>query len=288
MLLSSVCFALVNILVKILTNSAELFPDIQQYPVLQVVFFRSIISLAICAAIIKSRNIPFWGNNKKWLLIRGFAGFTALSLFFFTLKNLPLAISITVQYLSPIFTILFAIFLQKEKFHPIRWLFFLFALSGVVVIGYFKDPNVDFNPWWLLGGIISAVISGIAYNAIIKCRDTDHPVTIVMYFPLVAAPLTFLACILTGYVIPVGIEWLILLGIGLLTQVAQVSMTRSFHLDKASRVTPIKYIGAIYAVAAGMFIFDENLGFYSSLGIILILLGVLMNSLFREKWLTKS
>ena len=288
MLLSSVCFALVNILVKILTNSADLFPTIQQYPVLEVVFFRSIVSLAICAAIIKARNLPFFGYNKKWLLIRGFAGFTALSLFFFTLKNLPLAISTTVQYLSPIFTILFAIFLQKERFHPIRWIFFFFALAGVVVIGYFKDSNMNFNTWWLLGGIVSAIISGIAYNAIIKCRDTDHPVTIVMYFPLVAAPITLILCIITGYVVPSGIEWIILVGIGLLTQMAQVSMTRAFHLDKASRVTPIKYIGAIYAVAAGLFIFDENLGLYSSIGIILILMGVLTNSLFKESWLKKN
>ncbi|MFT4600371.1 MAG: drug/metabolite transporter (DMT)-like permease [Arenicella sp.] len=282
MLLSALCFALINILVKILTNSAELFPEIQEYPVFEIVFFRSIISLAICTSIIKAKKIPFFGNNKKWLLIRGFAGFTALTLFFFTLKNLPLAISISVQYLSPIFTILFAIKLQKEKVEPYQWIFFMLSLIGVAIIGYFKDPNLHFNPLWLGLGILSAIISGIAYNAIMKCRETDEPITVVLYFPLVATPITLILCLTTGFVIPIGIEWIILLGIGLLTQVAQVSMTRAFHADSASRVTPIKYVGAIYAVAAGVFIFDENLGLMTSIGIILILIGVLLNTFVKS------
>ena len=282
MLLSSLCFALINICVKILTNSGELFPEIQDYPVFEVVFFRSIISLIICIAIIRAKKIPFFGNNKKWLIIRGLAGVTALTLFFYTLKNLPIAIGTTVQYLSPIFTILFAIKLQKEKVHPMQWLFFLISFSGVVYIGYMKDDSLNIDPFWLMIGLISAVISGIAYNAIMKCRETDAPITVVMYFPLVATPLTFILCLITGFVIPAGIEWLLLLAIGVMTQLAQISMTRAFHADSAAKVTPVKYVGAIYAVMAGIFIFDENLSLWMSLGIALVLLGVLLNTFFKN------
>src|SRR5690606_22522507 len=116
-LLSSFCFALINICVKILadpkvdhTHLGRIFEDMQIYPVHELVFFRSLISLVICVSIVKARGIPFFGNNKKWLLIRGIAGATALTTFFFTIQNVPLAISTTVQYLSPIFTVLFAIY----------------------------------------------------------------------------------------------------------------------------------------------------------------------------------
>lgn len=282
MLLSSLCFALINICVKILTNSYDLFPGIQDYPVHELVFFRSVISLVICVAIIKARNIPFFGNNKKWLLVRGIAGVTALTSFFFTLKHLPIAISTTIQYLSPIFTVLFAIYLQKEKVRSIQWLFFVISLSGVAVLGFLKDDQLEFDYIWLFLGLFSAVISGIAYNAIMKCRDTDEPITVVMYFPLVATPVMLGACFIYGFVVPQGIEWLLIVAIGTLTQVAQVSMTRAFHADSAARVAPIKYVGAIYAVAAGLFIFDETLGFYSSLGIFLVLLGVLLNTFFKS------
>ena len=102
MLLASFSFALVNFLVKILSDRHDLFPEIQNYPEIELVFFRSIISLTICFAIIKARKIPFFGVNKKWLVIRGFAGFVSLTLFFYTIANIPLAIATIIQYLSPI------------------------------------------------------------------------------------------------------------------------------------------------------------------------------------------
>lgn len=283
MLLSSFCFALVNLIVKILSGNTTLVTDIQAYPVAELIFFRSIISLSICVAIIKARKIPFFGNNKKWLIARGVFGATSLTLFFLTLQNLPIAIATVVQYLSPVFTIVFAIFLNKEKVKPIQWVFFLIAMIGIYIIGEDKGGTTAYNKIWLIVGITSAVFSGIAYNAIMKCRKTDAPVTVVMYFPLIAAPVTFIYIMLTDYTIPQGIEWLLLLLIGILTQIAQVSMTRAFNADDAAKITPIKYIGAIYAVLVGYFIFDEKLSLYASLGIMLVLVGVLLNTFLKTK-----
>lgn len=289
MLLSSLCFAVVNLFVKLLTNPSNFTGIFQDYPPYEVVLFRSIISLSICFYIIKINGIPFFGNNKKWLIIRGVFGATALTLFFYTLQNLPIAVATTVQYLSPIFTILFAIPLQGEKVKPIQWLFFLIALSGVIIIGVGKqDGDISFNPIWLLAGLISAILSGVAYNAIMKCRHTDAPITVVMYFPLIATPVMIILCIVNGFVIPKGIEWLILLVIGIFTQFAQILMTKSFHFEKAAKVTPIKYIGAIYALGIGFFIFNETLSLMVFLGISLILTGVLLNSLLKFKLSTRQ
>lgn len=285
MLLSSLSFSFVNLMVKVLTNSNEQFTSIQDYPPYEIVFFRSIISLSICFYIIRKSNIPFFGNNKKWLLIRGIFGATALTLFFYTLKNLPIAVATTVQYLSPIFTVIFAIFLLKQKVKPIQWVYFLIAISGVIFIGLGKESNGinTIDPFWVLMGVISAVFSGIAYNAIMKCRKTDEPITVVMYFPLIATPIMFTIMLVNGFVTPIGIEWLILLLIGIFTQIAQVFMTKSFHSEDAAKVTPIKYIGAIYAVCIGLFIFDETLSQWVSIGISLILSGVLLNTFLVKK-----
>lgn len=285
MLLSSLSFAVVNLMVKTLTNSYNLFPNLQDYPPYELVFFRSIISLTISVAIIKYKGIPLFGNNKKWLLIRGFFGATALLLFFYTLKNLPIAVATTVQYLSPVFTVIMAIFINHQKVKLIQWLFFLIAFSGVIFIGMGKsnDTRVVIEPIWLILGVVSAVLSGVAYNAIIKCKATDAPITIVMYFPLVATPIMFLIMVYNGYVIPKGYEWGLLLLIGIFTQIAQIFMTKSFHFADASKVTPIKYFGAIYAVLIGYFVFDETLSLFVSVGIVLILTGVLLNTILVKK-----
>ncbi len=288
MLLSSVSFALINLIVKILSGSSLYSSEIQVYPVYELIFFRSIVSLLISFAIIRSRKIPFFGVNKKWLLVRGIFGATSLTLFFITLKNLPIAIATIVQYLSPIFTIIFAIYLNKERVRSIQWLFFLISFVGVAIIGYGKSGDGAINPIWLLTGLLSAILSGVAYNAIIKCKETDQPITVVMYFPLVAAPVSFIIMLIMGTTIPNGIEWFLLILIGVLTQIAQVCMTRAFNSDAASKITPVKYVGAIYAVIIGYFVFDETLSLYATFGIILILIGVLLNTFIKKSKLVKQ
>jgi drug/metabolite transporter (DMT)-like permease len=281
-LISTTCFAIINFCVKLLSGSDNaLGITVQEYSPVQLVFFRSIISLSICTAIIKAKGIPFFGHNKKWLIIRGAFGATALTMFFFTIKNLPLAIATTVQYLSPVFTIIFAIFLIKEKVRPIQWLYFAISFAGVMVIGFSKnDVNVEaIDPSWVLIGLTSAVLSGIAYNAIMKCRNTDQPITIVMYFPLIATPITLIISIFNGFLIPQGIEWVLVLVIGVFTQLAQITMTRALHSEAAAIVTPFKYFGAIYAILIGSFVFLEDLSPILYFGIILIVSGVILNSI---------
>lgn len=292
MLLSSTCFAIVNIMVKMLSGNDPVIEwlnlDIQKYPPYELVFFRSCISLALSFAIIRAKRIPFFGNNKKWLLLRGIFGASALTLFFYTLQHLPVAIATTVQYLSPLFTVIFAIFINNEKIKPIQLFFIALALIGVVLLGYSKSNQLELPWFWIIMGIISASLSGIAYNAIIKCKHTDAPITVVMYFPLVATPVMLLACIIFGYIIPEGIEWLLLLLIGIFTQFAQLFMTKALHSDTAANVTPMKYVGAIYAVIIGVFIFGEFINYLAYIGIMIILTGVLLNTLYKARKLQKA
>ncbi len=219
------------------------------------------------------------GYNHKWLLIRGFSGATALFLFFLTIKHMPLASATTIQYISPIFTVLLATQMQGEKVRPLQWLFFLLAFVGVFVIKGFDD-RISFL--YLGIGICSALISGLAYNAIMKCRQTDHPITVVFYFPLIATPITGLACLTIEWVTPTGIEWFLLIVLGVFTQFAQYYMTKALHADHSSRIMPFKYFGVLYALGIGFLFFGETLPYMSLLGIGLVLIGVILNTLLKN------
>ncbi len=205
-------------------------------------------------------------------------------MFFLTLSDLPLAVATTIQYLSPIFTIVFAIFLNGQRVKVIQYFFFLIAFLGVFLMKaedlFNSTEPVDWTP--ILLGVGSALLSGMAYNSIIKCKNTDHPITIVMYFPLVAIPLTLVWC-LYDFVMPKGIEWLFVLLMGCFTQVAQVYMTKALMSEKASVVTPFKYLGSIFAISFGMVLFDELLSWITLLGITVAILGVLINTLFESR-----
>jgi len=262
--ISTACFAVVNFLVKFLDT----------IPTSEIVFFRSVITLVITFSMVLKLGLPVFGNNKKWLLVRGIAGATSLTIFFYTLKEIPMATATTIQYLSPFFTVVIAIYLLNEKVKKIQWFWFAVAFAGVVMIKGFDD-RVSWS--WLGLGILSAFLSAIAYNAIMKCRNTDHPYTIVMAFPLVAAPVTGIWAS-TEWVNPVGQEWMIILIIGLFTQVAQVFMIRALNTGTPAVVTPFKYLGVIYALFLGYFFFDETFTALSLMGMGLVLTGVILNS----------
>lgn len=276
-IISGLSFLVVNLIVKILGNPSY-FPDLhlQKYPAQELVLARSIVSFSISAFIIYRKKLPFFGNNKKWLLMRGTFGMIALTLFFFTIEKLPLAIASTLQYLSPIFTIFIASFLFKEKISKTSYIASTIALLGVFFIGWNSiNKDAQFSFEWILIAIVSAFFSGIAYNSIKKLKETDEAINIVIYFPMLALPITGVWTCIDG-VIPQGIEWLLLLIIGIFTQIAQICMTRAFLLVKTSTIAPFQYLGAIYSLILGWFIFDERLRFYSLVGIFLIIGGIIL------------
>ena len=286
-ILSGLSFLIVNFFVKILgagPNQA-LFPGLQKFPGHELVLARSIVSFAISFYIIKRRGLPLLGNNKKWLVIRGVSGMIALTIFFYSIHHLPLAIASTVQYLAPVFTVIFAMILLKEKVAKLQWLFILIAFIGVGLIGFNNlisiDKHVTIDYSWFGLGIVSAAFSGLAYTAIIKLKATDAPINIVIYFPMLSLPIMTVWCMFE-FTMPVGIEWLILLVIGIFTQIAQVLMTKALHEGSASMITPFQYLGAIYAALIGFFIFDERLSWIVYSGIGLIIIGIVANALIKR------
>ena len=288
MVLSGLSFIVVNFFIKLLGqgDDQQIIDGLQNYPAHELVLARSIVSLSICLAVIKHRGIPLFGSNKKWLITRGVAGTIALTIFFYSIHNLPLAVASIIQYLAPIFTVFFAIVLLGEKVLKWQWPFIALSFIGVGLIAYSKISGLEMmeeiSIKWILLGMVSAFFSGIAYVSIIKLKSTDEPVVIVFYFPMIAIPFMTILCFY-DFVTPQGIEWLILLIIGVFTQFAQILMTKAFHMGDASVIAPIQYFGAIYAYLIGYFLFDETLSWIVDLGIIIILFGVVINSIIRNR-----
>lgn len=284
-ILSGLFFLAMNILIKLLSGGTTitLFGQIQHYPIHELVLARSLVSFAISASIIYFRKLPLFGNNKKWLISRGISGTIALTLFFYTIQQTPLAIASTIQYLGPIFTVLISTYFLREKIKSIQWLFIGLCFIGVIFLSWdaLFSAQSTFAPIWILIGIISALFSGLAYSSIVKLRETDEPINIVIYFPMIAIPIMSLWC-LYEFIMPQGIEWLLLLLTGITTQIAQVCMTRALLAENTAVIAPFQYLGAIYASLMGFLIFDERLSFYVFIGIFVILTGVILNTIFGK------
>jgi len=271
MIISSFAFSLMHLCVKALPH----------IPVFELVFFRSFVSLVLSFIALKKKSVSVLGNNRKILLARGIFGVTALTLFFITLQNIPLAGAVTIQYLSPIFTALFAVFILKEKMQNRQWLFFVLAFLGVFLLKGF-DISGQISYKFVCIGMLSACFSGLAYNCIRLLRSTEHPLVVVFYFPLVATPIMGVLSFFQ-WVPPQGLDWVYLILLGVITQVAQIYMTKGIQSDLAGNIMTYKYIGVLFAFTYGYFFFGETYSLMSLFGIFLLLSGVILNRVFKHK-----
>jgi drug/metabolite transporter (DMT)-like permease len=269
MLQASLFFAIMNVMVKHVSN----------IPAVEIVFFRSVVSFVLSYVFLKKQNINVWGSNYKILITRGLAGSIALSFFFITLQYIPLASAITIHYLSPIFTAIIGIYFVKERVHIWQWVFFGISFAGILVIQGF-DSRVSVG--YAALGIAAAFLSGVAYNCIRKLKTSEHPLVIIFYFPLVTLPLSGIY-LFFDFVMPVGIDWLWLLLIGLSTQFAQYYMTKSYQSEDLSKVASLNYIGIIYALGFGYVFFNESYNLITYLGMAVVLVGVILNIWYKTK-----
>ena len=212
------------------------------------------------------------------MLIRGIAGTTALTMFFYTIQKMPLSAAVTIQYLSPFFTAFIAGLLLGERTRWVQWLFFVISFIGIVVV---KGSSAQIPPVLLALGVISSMFSGLAYNSIRKLKN-EEPLVVVMYFPLVAFPIMVVFSFF-NWVMPQGMDWILLIGIGLMTQFAQLYMTKSYQLSEVNTVAPLKYIGVLFALTWDILLFDfiPNAQMYA--GILLVIGGVVLNLRFKHQ-----
>ena len=269
MLLASLFFACMAVCVKVL----------QRLPVLELIFFRALISASLCLVGIWKAQIPVFGNRKGLLTLRGLAGALALAQGFWLLQNTPLAAASTLTHLSPIFTTLIGIWFVREKVAPQQLLWFALSFAGIVLMQGF---DYRITPLHLLLGITTSLTMGLAYNCVRKLGRTEHPLVIIFYFPLVCLPLTGLYTAF-NWVAPQGIEWLWLLALGLFTQLGQYFMTKSYQVAEISKVAIVNYTEVIFALLIGLVFFGEHFNLLTCAGMVLVGAGVVLNMLTRKR-----
>ena len=246
MLLASLFFACMAVCVKLL----------QGIPVLEIIFFRALISAVLCLVGIWRAATPLLGNRKGLLVLRGVAGALALAQGFWLVQNAPLAAATTLQLL---------------------WC--LLSFAGILLMQGF---DYRITPVHLLLGITASLTMGLAYNCVRKLGRTEHPLVIMFYFPLVCLPLAG-SYTLFNWVAPQGIEWLWLLLLGLFTQLGQYYMTRSYQVAEISKVAIVNYTEVGFAALLGLLLFGENFNLATYAGMALVVAGVVLSLLTRKR-----
>jgi drug/metabolite transporter (DMT)-like permease len=269
MIISVIAFAIMNTIVKY----------VAVFNVYQIVFFRSIGTLAFTVPLILKNRIPLLGNNKKLLLLRAVAGVISLTLFFQSLNYLDVGTAVSLRYTSPIFAAILALVFLKEKIKPVQWLLFLIAFVGVLFV---KGFDTTINSVGLLLVILSALFLGLIFVVIRKMGTKENPLIIINYFMVMAFVFGGVMSI-NHWRNPEAVEWILLLSLGIFGYAGQLYMTKAFQSQATSLIAPLKYLEVIFMIIIGATWFGEVYSFWTLFGISLILLGLVYNVFLKNK-----
>lgn len=269
MTLGALAFTLMNTMVKQLIG----------YNVYQIVFFRGLGSFIITMILIYRLKLQIFGNEKKLLIIRAITGTSSMTLFFASMKYLSAATAVSLRYLAPIFSAIFAIYFLKEKIRLPQWLFFLISFTGVLILKGF-DTNVSNMGLALIMG--AAVLSGLVYISISKIGQKDHPLIIINYFMFTATAFGGLMAI-PYWQTPEGMDWALLLILGIFGFVGQFFMTKAFQIAANNLVAPLKYLEVLFTGIIGFLWLGEIYTAWSFLGMLLIVTGLVSNVIYKSR-----
>ncbi len=258
----SVCaFSLMDVLVK--------WSD--SYPVGQVLFFRGFCGIIpILFLIPKDRYLDFYKTNRSLLhLKRCFAGLIALVSIFIALRNLPLAIVVSISFAAPIFTTIFSIFLLNEKVGLYRWLAVLVGFIGIIII---SEPGFSSLNFYYIYPIIFCI--GLSYVAItIRKLSSTEPVWLISFFFSFSIMILSFFTFYQNWIMPNLIDLILLSMIGILGGLANLWLSQSYKFSEVSLVTPLKYLALVFAIIFGYLIWDEVPTIKTLTGALLVILS---------------
>ncbi len=268
---SALFFSLMSLLVKLAGS---------RLPSNEIVLARGVVCLVLSYGWLRANGVRPWGNNRRALVLRGLFGTTSLLCFYYTLVTLPFAESVVLQHLNPIFAALLASVVLRERIGGRLAIATALCLAGVLAITrpatlFGAEDAAHLPALGIAAGVAGAICSSLVFVLIRSLGSKEDPLVVVFYFPLVTVPVV-LPLALAVWVWPTPLEWLILLGVGVATQLAQVHMTRGLTLEPAGRASSILYLQVALAALWGVLFFDEIPSALTLLGATLIVAGTLI------------
>jgi drug/metabolite transporter (DMT)-like permease len=251
----------------------------RRIPLAELVLVRALVSLVLSWWLLRRARISPLGNRRGLLMTRGVVGTAALYFFYAAVARLPMATATVLQYIYPTLTAALAWLLLGERVGRSLFLAMLLGWLGVLVIAAPLLPRQTGAPpdsFGLLLALAGALLTALAYISVRRLGSSEHPLVIVLYFPLMAVPLS-LPAVLLDPVWPTAAEAAWLVGVGLFTQLGQIGVTEGLIGLPAARATALSYAQVVFAALWGWLFFGEVAEPRTVFGALLVLAATLLS-----------
>jgi drug/metabolite transporter (DMT)-like permease len=225
------------------------------YPVGEILFTRSLVSLVACSLVVlpQSGLAVFRTARLPSHLMRGVSQSCSQTFLLIAFSLMPLASAVAINFSAPLFATLASIVLLRERVRPARWTALAIGFLGVLIVA---QPGRETFQIGALFALANAVLYGTVTAGVRGMTATESTQTLTMY-QMVVMTAIFALLLPLGFVTPTLFDGTIMLFNGLANAVAQYWWTRSLHLAPTSAVTPFQYLSLVWAIILGLVIWGD-------------------------------
>lgn len=221
----------------------------------EIMFWRQAVSVPlILTSLWFTGRLHLLKTERLWTHGRRAAiGMFNMILVFGSTILLPLPVSTTLGFTAPLFAVLITALVLRERVGIWRWTAVALGFAGVLVI---LQPGSEVIPPLGAGmGLVAAVLVAVVNFQVRDLSRTEAPVASAFYFAAFGSALATLA--LPFFLTPHDpLEWLVLLGVGLLGTCGQLLLASSLKHGQVATVMVMDYVSLLGATFYSWLVWD--------------------------------
>ncbi len=261
------------------------------YSTTELVCYRGVVSTLFMAVWVRSMGVGFATKVPGMHAWRSVIGVVSLGGWFYAIAYLPLALAMTLNYMSSVWVAAFLVggALLYGRGEKPGWLLatVLAGFAGVVMV---LRPAFDQNQAWAgLVGLLSGMTAALAYLQVAALsREGEPEARVVFYFSFASMLLGAVGIAVYG-----ASSWswrhaLWIVPIGILASLGQLCLTRAYASGSTLLVANLQYSGIVFGALASLLIFNDQLPALAWAGMAVIIASGIAATILRTRAIPKA
>ena len=275
-----------------------------RYALHEIMLFRACFAMVVVLCIVKLEGgLVSLKTRRPFLhLFRGFLLVFANVFFFLGLATMPMAETVALFFVAPLFICLLAKPFLGETVGAPRWAAIIIGLCGVLIM---LRPGTELFKLSSLLPIMAALIYAVMQMITRKLGMHDTAGTLTFYiqiaFILVSSAMGLtvgdgsfnnhsndtMEFLLRAWTWPVAVDLALLALCGLIVAFGGYLMSQAYRIAQASVVAPFEYTSLPFALLIGYILWGDRPDLVSISGSILIILSGLLIVYFENRFIAK-
>ncbi len=281
MAIGAVLFALMNFFARLASASTSWTT---------VAAARALVGALVAFGVGRARGVSLAAVDRRAVFWRSVFGTAAMGVTFYALssRTLPLADTVTLMNLTPLFLVVLAPLVLGERTTPAIGVGLLVSLGGVLAI---LHPSFAWQEGAATTGpsasataafaVLSAFLGSIAMMMLRRAGRTESAESIAFHFSLFAA-VVMGGLSLFDFRMPTLRDAGFMMAAGVCAGFGQLALTLAYSLERAARVSAMGYLAVVASALLGSAVLGERPTLGALAGMGLVIAGGLVVTFVRE------